>query len=189
MFPQSIPISLPIKSQKFSCLTSSPSTALVYARYDLLVWMEVCELGSNGEYDPVVVDHHDNTPCRGTFLLHQGIQRRIRITIIFEPDSEVEFTEVREVVIGRIRTQAECLDIDDEDDPSIISLGLFGGEYLDRMDGRNVYRFEAAWDTSLHNSLLLNRVTPYGERIYLTISSYLEVLSSTLRSLTLTAHS
>lgn len=31
------------------------------------------------------------------------------------------------------------------------------------------------WDSSLHNSLLLNRVTPYGEKIYMTLSAYLEV--------------
>jgi len=138
--------------------------------------MEICELAPNGEYNPVVVDHHDDTPCRGTFLLHQGIQRRIRITILYEPDSDVIWKDIREVVVGRIRTQPECPDdIDDEDDVSVLSLGLFAGEYLDKMNNRSVYRFEAAWDTSLHNSILLNRVTPYGERIYLTMSSYLEV--------------
>lgn len=40
---------------------------------------------------------------------------------------------------------------------------------------RSFYRFEAAWDSSMHNSLLLNRVTPYGEKIYMTLSAYLEV--------------
>lgn len=40
---------------------------------------------------------------------------------------------------------------------------------------RTFYRFEAAWDSSMHNSLLLNRVTPYGEKIYITLSTYLEV--------------
>ncbi|XP_054159811.1 kinesin-like protein unc-104 [Oppia nitens] len=180
MFPQSVPISLPIRSQKFSCLSPSPSTALVYSKYDLLIWMEICELGSSGDYIPVVVDHHDDTPCRGTFLLHQGIQRRLRVTIVYEPDQEVGFKDIREVVIGRIRTQPDCPDnTDDDDDPSIISLGLFGGEYLEKLNNRCVYRFEAAWDTSLHNSLLLNRVTPYGERIYLTVSSYLELENCT----------
>lgn len=46
---------------------------------------------------------------------------------------------------------------------------------------RTFYRFEAVWDSSLHNSLLLNRVTPYGEKIYMTLSAYLEV--STAHSL------
>lgn len=41
---------------------------------------------------------------------------------------------------------------------------------------RTFYRFEAVWDSSLHNSLLLNRVTPYGEKIYMTLSAYLEVI-------------
>lgn len=40
---------------------------------------------------------------------------------------------------------------------------------------RTFFRFDAAWDSSMHNSLLLNRVTPYGEKIYMTLSAYLEV--------------
>ena len=75
-------------------------------------------------------------------------------------------------------------DIDDDLDGSVLSLGLFPGEYLDSStalsgsgmaDDRVFFRFEAAWDSSLHNSLLLNRVTPAGETIYMTISAYLEV--------------
>ena len=75
-------------------------------------------------------------------------------------------------------------DIDDDHDGSVLSLGLFPGEYLDSStalsgsgmaDDRVFFRFEAAWDSSLHNSLLLNRVTPAGETIYMTISAYLEV--------------
>lgn len=45
---------------------------------------------------------------------------------------------------------------------------------------RTFYRFEAVWDSSLHNSLLLNRVTPYGEKIYMTLSAYLEVRHQSL---------
>lgn len=37
------------------------------------------------------------------------------------------------------------------------------------------FQFEAAWDSSLHNSLLLNRVSNYGEQIYMTLSAYMEV--------------
>ena len=43
------------------------------------------------------------------------------------------------------------------------------------MTFRTFYRFEAAWDSSLHNSALMNRSTPTGERIYMTLSAYLEV--------------
>ena len=46
------------------------------------------------------------------------------------------------------------------------------------VNSRTFYRFEAAWDSSMHNSLLLNRVTPGGEKIYMTLSAYLEVTCS-----------
>ncbi|XP_031631791.1 kinesin-like protein unc-104, partial [Contarinia nasturtii] len=39
----------------------------------------------------------------------------------------------------------------------------------------SLFRFEAAWDSSLHNSSLLNRVTQTGETIYITLSAYLEL--------------
>lgn len=75
---------------------------------------------------------------------------------------------------GRIRTTPESED--DNNDASVLSLGLFPGEYLEYPgEDRTVFRFEAAWDSSLHNSIMLNRVTPPGEHIYMTISAYLEV--------------
>jgi hypothetical protein len=55
----------------------------------------------NGEYVPAVVDHSDDLPCRGLFLLHQGIQRRIRITIVHEHASELRWRDVRELVVGK----------------------------------------------------------------------------------------
>lgn len=57
-------------------------------------------LAPNGEYVPAVVDHSDDLPCRGLFLLHQGIQRRIRITIVHEPAAELRWHDVRELVVG-----------------------------------------------------------------------------------------
>ena len=39
------------------------------------------------------------------------------------------------------------------------------------------FQFEAAWDSSLHNSAMLNRVTSYGEKVFMTLSAYLEVSS------------
>lgn len=44
-----------------------------------------------------------------------------------------------------------------------------------------MFRFEAAWDSSLHNSPLLNRVTSPGEQIFMTISAYLEVSENSFK--------
>ncbi|XP_017892621.1 kinesin-like protein unc-104 isoform X7 [Ceratina calcarata] len=174
MLPPSIPISQPVRSPKFGSVLPSPSTSHVHAKYDVLVWFEICELAPNGEYVPSVVDHSDDLPCRGLFLLHQGIQRRIRITIVHEPASELRWKDVRELVVGRIRNTPEPEE--EDNDSSVLSLGLFPGEYLEVPgDDRTMFRFEAAWDSSLHNSVLLNRVTAYGEQIFMTISAYLEL--------------
>lgn len=175
MLPPSIPISQPVRSPKFGPLPSAPSST-VLAKHDVLVWFEICELAPNGEYVPAVVDHSDDLPCRGMFLLHQGIQRRIRITIVHEPTPEVKWKDIRELVVGRIRSQPEPADELDDSDSCVLSLGLFPGEALEVPgDDRSFFRFEAAWDSSLHNSVLLNRVTQTGEQIYITLSAYLEL--------------
>lgn len=151
MFPQQIPISQPLRSQKFSHLIQVMNGSQVHAKYDILVWFEICELAPSGQYIPVIVDHDDETPCKGTFLLHQGIQRRIRITIIHDTEPDVHWKEIRELVVGRVRSEAEIPeDFDDDQDESILSLSLFHGEHLPLIDDRSVFRFEAAWDTSLH---------------------------------------
>ncbi|XP_037888424.1 kinesin-like protein unc-104 isoform X14 [Glossina fuscipes] len=173
MLPPSIPISQPVRSPKFGPLPCPPSST-VLAKHDVLVWFEICELAPNGEYVPAVVEHSDDLACRGLFLLHQGIQRRIRITIVHEPTPEVKWKDIRELVVGRIRNTPESSE--DDEDSCVLSLGLFPGEVLEVAgDDRSFFRFEAAWDSSLHNSALLNRVSQGGETVYITLSAYLEL--------------
>ncbi|CRL07187.1 CLUMA_CG020172, isoform A [Clunio marinus] len=179
MFPPSIPISHPVRSPKFDPLPCPPSST-VLAKHDVLVWFEICELAQNGEYVPSAVEHSDDLPCRGMFLLHQGIQRRIRITIFHERTPEIKWKDIKEVVVGRIRNTPEPTDNFDDADSCVLSLGLFPGEPLTIPgDERDFFRFEAAWDSSLHNSALLNRVSQTGESVYITLSAYLELENCT----------
>uniref|UniRef100_A0A668VMQ9 plus-end-directed kinesin ATPase n=1 Tax=Oreochromis aureus TaxID=47969 RepID=A0A668VMQ9_OREAU len=186
-FPRVMPLSKPVPATKLNTLTRS-TAGPCHAKYDLMVFFEICELEANGDYIPAVVDHRGGMPCHGTFLLHQGIQRRIRVTIAHETGNDIEWKEVKELVIGRIRNTPEA----DETiiDPNILSLNILSSGYFwpkhdDKMIDavfplcRTFYRFEAAWDSSMHNSLLLNRVTPYGEKIYITLSTYLEMENCT----------
>ncbi|XP_069039779.1 kinesin-like protein KIF1B isoform X13 [Lepisosteus oculatus] len=162
---------------------SKPNLGQCVSKYDLLVWFEISELEPTGEYIPAVVDHTGGLPCHGTYLLHQGIQRRITVTIIHEKGSELHWKDVRELVVGRIRNKPE---VDDTAVDAVLSLNIISAKNvksshssnrlcLDKDVPRTFYRFEAVWDSSLHNSLLLNRVTPYGEKIYMTLSAYLEL--------------
>ncbi|XP_041126297.1 kinesin-like protein KIF1A isoform X15 [Polyodon spathula] len=193
-FPRVMPLSKPVPATKLTTLRR-PTAGPCYCKYDLMVFFEICELEANGDYIPAVVDHRGGMPCHGTFLLHQGIQRRITVTIVHETGGDIEWKEVRELVVGRLRNTPEA----DETiiDPNILSLNILSVGYIqpcqdDRQfldsdmpsislgsDHRTFYRFEAAWDSSMHNSLLLNRVTPYGEKIYMTLSAYLEMENCT----------
>ncbi|KAG7326379.1 hypothetical protein KOW79_009780 [Hemibagrus wyckioides] len=185
-FPRVMPLSKPVPATKLTTLTR-PTAGPCHCKYDLMVFFEICELEANGDYIPAVVDHRGGMPCHGTFLLHQGIQRRVTVTIVHETGGDIHWKEVRELVVGRIRNTPEA----DETiiDPNILSLNILSAGYiqpspddrqfLDSDMPRTFYRFEAAWDSSMHNSLLLNRVTPYGEKIYMTLSAYLEMENCT----------
>nr|XP_061834341.1 kinesin-like protein KIF1A isoform X8 [Nerophis lumbriciformis] len=172
-FPRVMPLSQPVPATKLTAVTR-PQAGPCHCKYDLMVLFEICELEANGDYIPAVVDHRGGMPCHGTFLLHQGLQRRITVTIVHESGGDIEWRDVRELVVGRLRNTPES----DETlvDPNILSLNILSAGYVKPLqDDRTFYRFETAWDSSMHNSLLLNRVTPCGEKIYMTLSAYLEM--------------
>ncbi|XP_049910482.1 kinesin-like protein KIF1A isoform X9 [Epinephelus moara] len=176
-FPRVMPLSKPVPATKLTAMTR-PQAGPCHCKYDLMVFFEICELEATGDYIPAVVDHRGGMPCHGTFLLHQGLQRRITVTIVHESGGDMEWRDIRELVVGRLRNTPEA----DETiiDPNILSLNILSAGYVRPMqDDRTFYRFEAAWDSSMHNSLLLNRVTPYGEKIYMTLSAYLEMENCT----------
>ncbi|XP_072222336.1 kinesin-like protein KIF1B isoform X12 [Leuresthes tenuis] len=172
-YPIPMPLSKPVPATKLNTITKSNLGQCV-SKYDLLVWFEISELEPTGEYIPAIVDHSGGLPCHGTYLLHQGIQRRITVTLIHEKGSELHWKDVRELVVGRIRNKAE---VDDSAADAVLSLNIISAKNIKSSHNthRTFYRFEAVWDSSLHNSLLLNRVTPYGEKIFMTLSAYLEL--------------
>ncbi|XP_068136766.1 kinesin-like protein KIF1A isoform X13 [Hyperolius riggenbachi] len=176
LLPRVMPLSKPVPATKLR--QRVPSTGQCHCKYDLMTYFQICELEANGDYIPVAVDHGVGLPCHGTFLLHQGIQRRISVTLVHEAGAELKWLEVRELVVGRIRNTPEA----DESliDPNILSLNILSAGYRPPEGGdRTFYHFEVAWDSSMHNSLLLNRVTPYREKIYMTLSAYVELENCT----------
>ncbi|CAF0990027.1 unnamed protein product [Adineta steineri] len=173
----SMAFSKPVPAQTLNPVTPVNTTNQVHATHDLLVWYEIFELSPTGEYAAATVDHSDDVPCSGRFILHQGIQRRIGITLCHESGSELIWKDVQEVVVGRIRGQRDS--VFDESDGQVLSLNIISAHYIQKQhDERTFYHFEVAWDSSLHNSLLLNRCTSSGNSVYLTISSYLEIENS-----------
>uniref|UniRef100_A0A673T7G7 plus-end-directed kinesin ATPase n=1 Tax=Suricata suricatta TaxID=37032 RepID=A0A673T7G7_SURSU len=166
-FPRVMPLSKPVPATKLGAL-SRPCVGPCHCKYDVLVYFEICELEANGDYIPAVVDHRGGMPCMGTFLLHQGIQRRITVTLLHETGSHIRWKEVRELVVGRIRNTPET----DESliDPNILSLNILSSGYihpaqddrqfLDSDMPRTFYQCEAAWDSSMHLAAMENCTQP-----------------------------
>ncbi|KAA3676753.1 kinesin family member 1 [Paragonimus westermani] len=204
--PSSLSASTPVPPTRLN-KTESPSDLFLVHSEDILVWFEILEINANGDhvlvplttvnvrvsfffpasYAPVPVDRLDEPPCQGAFLIHQGLQRRLAVTLVYDstaPDTldpitsittpPTLFQDVYEVVVGRVRDTPDWLESDSE--TRILSLSLFPVRYLPQAgDDRTFFRFEAAWDSSLHASSLLNRVTKPGHRVFMTISCYLDV--------------
>jgi len=79
------------------------------------------------------VDHSDGLPGCGTFQLHQGIQRRLAVTLVHDDDPDVVWTDVRELVIGRVRNTPDCQERDVEH--TILSLNLLlPSRYIEQPD-------------------------------------------------------
>lgn len=94
------------------------------------MWFEICELEASGEYIPVAVDHSDDSPCCGKFLLHQGVQRRITVTICHEGGSELIWKDVKEIVIGRIHGHRDHES--SYNDQNVLTLSLISAHYIQK---------------------------------------------------------
>ena len=85
-----------------------------------------------GRYSACNVDHSEGMPGAGTFQLHQGIQRRIAVTIVHEDDPDVVWTDIRELVVGRVRNTPDYKQGDVEH--TVLSLNLLPAQYIEQTD-------------------------------------------------------
>lgn len=178
--PATLLISPPLPIRNLDVTNLNPPDSLIHQN-DLLVWFEIMELNAAGEYTSVPVHRSSDSPSQGVFMLHQGLQRRFAVTIIHEARESasppVEFVDLPKVVVGRARDTPEFHFTDAH--TRIFSLSVFPTHYLPPAgDDRTFYRFEAAWDSSLHGCGFLNRVTPKGHTVYVTMSCYVQLSCS-----------
>ncbi|VDO06238.1 unnamed protein product [Rodentolepis nana] len=177
--PATLLIPPPVPIRNCNLTNSTHLGSLIYQN-DLLVWFEVLELNAVGEYASVPVQRSSDSPGQGAFMLHQGVQRRFAVTIIHETNTNdpsappVEFVDIPKVVVGRARDTPEFHLSDSQ--TRILSLSVFPISYLPPAgDDRTFFRFEAAWDSSMHGCSFLNRVTPKGHSVYITMSCYVQL--------------
>ncbi|KAI1308454.1 kinesin-like protein Klp8 [Mortierella claussenii] len=152
----------------------SEDELMMEEQHDVLAHVQVCELAPSGEYVPVQVVSNSAVDT-GSFQLRQGLQRRIVLTLSHTSGRQFAWSSVSRINIGRIRLLDNKGRILESPPREEISLNLIPGQKVDYpTDGTSVLVVEASWDSTLHESLFLNRVTATNTRVLLVLTWFIE---------------
>ncbi|KAF9329934.1 kinesin-like protein Klp8 [Podila minutissima] len=156
----------------------SEDELMMEERHDVLAHVQVCELAPTGEYVAVQV-LSNSTVDTGIFQLRQGLQRRIILSLSHASGRQFPWHRVSNIQIGKVRLLDRKGCISTEPSPIVVEdilLKIIPGQKVDYpTDGTGVLVVQASWDSTLHESLFLNRVTASNTRILLTLSWSVEV--------------
>ena len=143
-------------------------------KHDLLARVQILELNEEGNYVPVEVTQTSELDG-GTFQLHQGLQRRIAINVTHSSGDALPWDDVTALRVGRIQL------LDSAGKTPDINTSGPGAEFLPlkmaakpafrtNANGTRVVAMTGQWDSSLHDSLLLDRITADKYRVQMTVS-------------------
>ncbi|KAM0254030.1 hypothetical protein ACHAP5_000016 [Fusarium lateritium] len=162
---------VPIREDKAKASRIHESQFFTQEKHDLLSRIQIMELNENGEYGAVEVTQTSELDT-GTFQLHQGLQRRIGINISHSSGDALPWDGVAAVRVGKVRFVDSAGKTPDmgATEPDI-SLKLSQSPiFRENANGTKSLTIYAQWDSSLHNSLLLDRVTQDKYRVQMAIS-------------------
>jgi kinesin family protein 1 len=135
-------------------------------RHDVFARVQLLELSESGEYLPVeVVQQTDVDP--GAFQLHQGLQRRLQLSLTHSSGEALQWRDVVDVRIGSVRLLDPRGKIPDLSSPTkeVRLSTILGPVVKTNADGTSTVTVVAQWDSSLHNSILLDRTTADKYRV------------------------
>jgi len=139
-------------------------------RHDVFARIQILELAESGEYTPVeVVQSSPLDP--GTYQLHQGLQRRVSINLTYSSTESLPWDDVTNARVGSVRLLDPWGKIPDQDLQTPDVPLKFSQEPMvkDNADGTSNVTIVGQWDSSLHGSLLLDRVTADKYRVQVTV--------------------
>ncbi|KAG9321581.1 hypothetical protein KVV02_001267 [Mortierella alpina] len=143
--------------------------------HDVLAFVQLCEQAPEGEYVPVQV-HSNAVMDTGAFQLRQGLQRRIILSLSHTSGRQFPWTKVSDIQVGRVRLVDNKGRVSDSPPRDDISLNIVPGQTVEYpLLGTSELVVQASWDSSLHDSLFLNRVTASGTRVVMTLTWFIEI--------------
>ncbi|KAI7874930.1 kinesin-domain-containing protein [Lichtheimia hyalospora FSU 10163] len=146
---------------------------LAAERHDVVARVQVCELMANGKYVPVQISAQ-NELDRGVFVLRQGLQRRIQITLSHTSGRQLLWTSMKNATLGRPRFLDGKGRIIDPPNGGDVSIKLGHQSVVYHQDGTSELSAYASWDSSQHECPFLNCITTTNCRIILELSWQVE---------------
>ncbi|QRV87289.1 kinesin motor domain protein [Ceratobasidium sp. AG-Ba] len=155
----------------------SEADFVVEQSHDVVVWAQIRELTSSGDYSPVPVQSTGDLDP-GVFCIHQGLQRRISLTMVTNSGRQLPWLQISRARVGNVRLLDGRGQVQDSTSKDFHDLKLLKDQSTElNPDGTSTLAASALWDSSVHDSLLLNRVTASNTRILIQIQWFVEVES------------
>lgn len=139
-------------------------------RHDMFARVQIQEISENGEYQPVEVIQL-NAMDVGTYQLHQGLQRRVVLSLTHSSAQSLQWKDVVAVRIGRVILLDHSGKASELDSRQVeVPLKLASPPVVrDNADGTSNVTLICLWDSSMHDSPLLDRTTFDKHRIQITL--------------------
>jgi kinesin family protein 1 len=139
-------------------------------KHDIFTRLQVQEISERGEYEPVEVVQSGALDT-GAFQLHQGLQRRIVISMTHSSAQSLQWQDVTGLRVGRVVLLDNGGKASDLDTPQPeVPLKMVGQVTVqDNADGTSDVRAICQWDSSMHSSPLLDRATSDRHRVQIAV--------------------
>lgn len=140
-------------------------------KHDIFARVQILEPAETGEYLPVEVLQTSDQDS-GCYQLHQGLQRRIVISLTHNSGSTLQWQDVSALKVGRIQLVDHLGKTPDLSSPtSDIALKVLSPPVIKtHPNGTTNATIVAQWDSSQHDSLLLDRTTADKYRVQICLS-------------------
>lgn len=140
-------------------------------KHDVFARVQIHELAENGEYLPVEVLQTSDLD-KGSFQLHQGLQRRIVINLTHSSGEALPWEDVSGLRVGRVQLVDHVGKTPDLSSPSPdIPLKLISKPKVQQnANGTSNVTIIGQWDSSAHESLLLDRVTADKYKVQMSLT-------------------
>ncbi|TKY87059.1 hypothetical protein EX895_003736 [Sporisorium graminicola] len=145
-------------------------------RHHILASVQICELDASGEYMPVPV-RAQSALDPGSFFLRQGLQRKLVVQLAHDSGRQFLWSTVTKLELGDVRLLDARGRLHGGKASDTVQLKVPAKQQtLDfRNNGTSELGLWAWWDSSVHDSLHLNRTTASGHRVLMRLTFQVEV--------------